>query len=135
MSHVLIVKKWAKSTSCNARYLLKLIIVNNETFVLLRRYNCILYENIDQILPNKSHEPMHYKIGVTCLYNGHVFYTHVITSCWRSLIQLFHNSSVRVMNSRVSGQCLYTILSIYLPIMSNPFWGPRHNTQPRPFYF
>jgi len=40
-----------------------------------------LYENIDQILPNKSHEPMHYKIGVTCLYNEHVFYTHVITSC------------------------------------------------------
>jgi len=35
----------------------------------------ILYEDIDQILRNKLHGPMHYKIGVTCLYNGHVFYT------------------------------------------------------------
>jgi len=32
-----------------------------------------LYENIDQILPNISHGPMHYKIGGTCVYNGHVF--------------------------------------------------------------
>ena len=29
----------------------------------------LLYENIDQILPNKLHRPMHYKIGVTCVYN------------------------------------------------------------------
>jgi len=35
----------------------------------------ILYANVDQILPNKSHGPMHYNIGVTCVYNGHVFYT------------------------------------------------------------
>jgi len=35
----------------------------------------LLYENIDQILTNKLHGPMHYKIGVTCVYNGHVFYT------------------------------------------------------------
>ena len=34
----------------------------------------ILYENIDQILPNK-HEQMHYEIGVTSGYNEHVFYT------------------------------------------------------------
>jgi len=34
-----------------------------------------LYKNIDQILTNKLHGPMHYKIGVTCVYNGHVFYT------------------------------------------------------------
>jgi len=32
-------------------------------------------ENIDQIRQNKLHGPMHYKIGVTCEYNGHVFYT------------------------------------------------------------
>ena len=35
----------------------------------------ILNENIDQIfpqLPNKLHGPMHYKVGVTCVYNGHV---------------------------------------------------------------
>jgi len=36
---------------------------------------CVLYENIDQILPNKLHGPMHYRIGVTCVFNGHVFYT------------------------------------------------------------
>jgi len=35
----------------------------------------VLYENIDQILPNKLNGPMHYKISVTCVYNGHVFYT------------------------------------------------------------
>jgi len=35
----------------------------------------VLYESIDQILLNKLHGPMHYKIGVTCVYNGHVFYT------------------------------------------------------------
>jgi len=34
-----------------------------------------LYENIDQILWNKLHEPMHYKLGVTCVYNGHMLYT------------------------------------------------------------
>jgi len=44
---------------------------------------------------------MHYKIGVTYVYNGRVVYT------------LIYNSTVRVMNSRVSGQCLYTIINIY----------------------
>jgi len=39
----------------------------------------ILYEHIDQILPNKLYGPMHYKIDVTCVYNEHVFYTVVIT--------------------------------------------------------
>jgi len=34
-----------------------------------------LYENIDRTLLNKLHGPMRYKIGVTCVYNGHVFYT------------------------------------------------------------
>ena len=40
--------------------------------------NCfcfVLYENIDQILLNKIYGLMHYKIGITCVYNGHVFYT------------------------------------------------------------
>ena len=35
----------------------------------------LLYENIDLKLSNKSHGQMHYKIGVTCVYNGHVIYT------------------------------------------------------------
>jgi len=34
----------------------------------------VVYGNIDQILTNKLHGPMHYKIGVTGVYNGHVFY-------------------------------------------------------------
>ena len=38
----------------------------------------VLHENIDQTLLNKLHGPMHYKIGVTCVYNGHVFYTPTI---------------------------------------------------------
>jgi len=37
--------------------------------------NKLLYENIDQLLPNKFHGPMYYKVGVTCVCNGHVFYT------------------------------------------------------------
>ena len=39
---------------------------------------CVLYENIDQILPNKLHGPMHYKIGVTWVFNGRVFFTYAI---------------------------------------------------------
>ena len=35
----------------------------------------ILYTNIGQKLQNKLHGPMHYEIGDTCVYNGHVFYT------------------------------------------------------------
>jgi len=39
----------------------------------------VLFENIDQILPNKLRGPMHYNIGLTCVYNGHVFYTNDMT--------------------------------------------------------
>jgi len=35
----------------------------------------LLYTNIDLKLRNKSHETMHYRTGVTCVYNGHMFYT------------------------------------------------------------
>jgi len=31
----------------------------------------LLYENIDQILLNKLHGPMHYTIGVICLFSGY----------------------------------------------------------------
>jgi len=48
----------------------------------------VLYENIDQILPNKLHGPMHYKIGDTGVYNEHVFYTLCIQ--WtRALYSVF----------------------------------------------
>jgi len=40
---------------------------------ILVKYLALLYENIDQILLNKLHGLMQYKIGVTCVYNGHVF--------------------------------------------------------------
>ena len=40
----------------------------------------LLYEKIDQTVPNKSHGPMYCKIGDTCVDSGHVFYTrYVIT--------------------------------------------------------
>ena len=35
----------------------------------------VLYTNIDPKLRNKSHRPMHCKIGVTCIYNGLGLYT------------------------------------------------------------
>ena len=34
----------------------------------------ILYTRIDLKLWNKLHGPMHYKLGVTCLYNAHEIY-------------------------------------------------------------
>jgi len=37
----------------------------------------VLYTNIDQTLSNKLHGPTHCKIGVTCVYNGHVCYTQL----------------------------------------------------------
>ena len=36
-------------------------------------WELVLYMNIDQTLTNKWHG--HCKIGVTCVYNGHMFYT------------------------------------------------------------
>ena len=50
---------------------------------------------------------MHYKIGVICVYIGHVLYT--LLQYYDSIIHLFHNSTVRVKKSPISGQCLYTI--------------------------
>ena len=50
-----------------------------------------------------------------CVYNGHVFYTLLYEH--DNLIHLFYNSTFRVMNSRASGQCLYTIL--VLTIITN----------------
>jgi len=45
--------------------------LNTGTLSVLNSY--VLYENINQILPNKLLGPMHYKIGVIiCVYNGHV---------------------------------------------------------------
>jgi len=37
----------------------------------------ILYMNIDHKLSNKLHGPMHYKIGVTCVYNGNKIHTQL----------------------------------------------------------
>ena len=54
---------------------------------------CVLYENIDEILPNKLHGPTHYKIGVTCVYHGHVFYTLYYVITWQS------NPSISQFNS------------------------------------
>jgi len=43
--------------------------------MLLFRFEQLLYMNIDLKLWNKLHGPMYYKIGVTCVYSGHMFYT------------------------------------------------------------
>jgi len=37
-----------------------------------------LYENIDQTFMNKLHGPMHYNIGVSCVYNEHVVLNSVV---------------------------------------------------------
>jgi len=43
--------------------------------LILRFKLQFLYTNIDWKLPNKSHGPIHYKIGVSCVYNRHMVYT------------------------------------------------------------
>ena len=61
----------------------------------------VLYENIDQILPNKLHGPLHYKTGVKYC----IQWTRVLIILWYnvdSLIHLFHNAIVHEMNPRVS---------------------------------
>ena len=53
-------------------------VVTNLFINILLQYSVqplILYENIDQKLQIKLHGPLHYKIGDTGIYNGHVFYT------------------------------------------------------------
>ena len=59
----------------------------------------------------------------------------IIVGCWRKLKYLLLNykTSVRLVighvflrNSSEPHRTLLTILSIFLPIMSKPCWGPRH---------
>ena len=48
----------------------------NQTYIqILRCFIQLLYTNIDLKLRNKKHGSMHCNIGVTCVYNDHVFYT------------------------------------------------------------
>ena len=74
----------------------------------------VLYTNFDLKLANKLHGPMHCKIGVTCVYIWHVFYNLLERKKPDNLIHLFQNSAVLVMNSRVFGQCSYTIHAFYI---------------------
>jgi len=47
--------------------------LSKDTNVTAKCYNCVIVWEHDQIIPNKLHGPMHYKIGVTCVFIGHVF--------------------------------------------------------------
>ena len=68
----------------------------------------VLYENIDQILPNKLHGPMHYKIGDTGVYNEHVFYTLCIQ--WtRALYSVFTMDTCSIL-CVYNGHLFYTLL-------------------------
>ena len=58
----------------------------------------------DLKLRYKLHGPMHYKIGVTCVYNEHFVVKH------DTLNHIFHNSTDSVMHPRVSDQCSHIIL-------------------------
>ena len=69
----------AYPNTCQVRRTTHLIIkvvlkkdIKFEKKSIKKKSNCfVLYTNIDLKLRNKSHVPMHYKIGVTCVYNGH----------------------------------------------------------------
>ena len=72
---------WVNSTSNESKlviidylYIHMSVYINNKCVYHVCTAS-VLYENIDQPLPNKLHGPMHYTIGVTCVYNGHMFYT------------------------------------------------------------
>jgi len=41
--------------------------------MLFLKYLIVLHVNIG--LTNKSHGPVHYQTGVTCVYNGHLLHT------------------------------------------------------------
>ena len=51
----------------------------------------VLYKNNDLKLQNKLHGLVHYKKGVTCISNGHVFFHSVVLH--DSIIHLFLNSA------------------------------------------
>jgi len=52
----------------------------------------VLYENIDQILPNKLHATMHYKTGLyTCIQWTRVLYSVVITQQFNPHISQFNS--------------------------------------------
>ena len=65
-------QEWATLRVCSLTYLVKLWLdtawQNNDKSLKL----AIPWEH--WLLPNKLHGPMYYKIGVTCVLNGHVFY-------------------------------------------------------------
>ena len=65
-----------------------------------------LYTNIDLTLLNKLHGPMHYKIGVTYVYNGHVFlFSDVKTGQFNPPIS---------MHSQVAGKCSHAIHNLFM---------------------
>ena len=55
--------------------------LNNAAITNTKNVRCcvssVMYTNIDLKLRNKTHGPKHYKIGVTCVYNGHGLYTQL----------------------------------------------------------
>ena len=81
--------------------------------------NCM--RTLTRYARNKLHGPMHYKIGGTCVYSGHVLFTAVITSQSNTPISQFNS----LMNSRVSGQCVYTIY-IYMIMLGLQFHKYRY---------
>ena len=68
-------------------------------------YAKVLYTNIDQKLQNKLHGPMHCKISVTCVFNGHLLYSLCCNNMTIS-VRLFQNSANCVINSQVYSQIL-----------------------------
>ena len=46
---------------------------------------CVLYENIDQILPNILHRPMHDKTGVTCVLYENI--DQILPVTWTNALQ------------------------------------------------
>ena len=73
----------------------------------ISKLTLLLYTNIDQKLVNSLHGLLHSEIGV--------LHCHVITTKYIPRVHCIHmyhlfcNALVHVINSGVSGQCLYTI--------------------------
>ena len=72
MKHIIVVER----TQANIGLFcgIKLCFIKPDINYTTTISTCIVYEDWPE-LGNKLYEPMHYKIGVTCVYHGHVFYT------------------------------------------------------------
>ena len=91
---------WAISLTTAACYWVSCPVYMHQAVLFLKSMRFVMYTNISLNIQNKLHIPVHYKIGVKCLFNDT---RYNVIFCCNNLIHLFQNSTDCVMNSQVSG--------------------------------